>query len=170
MTTDDNHQEASSLLDVLRHVVETLQDAERSDESETAGRWTVSGRPFRIDYEYTVNTGLNPDSHWDHLGIEELSDEPTTSTDTDEGYLVDVREEGDAIIVLADLPQATAESVTTEIDHERNALVIELGEKTIERIPLDDAAITVTDSTFNNGVLEVRLQTGESTIEGGSNE
>ncbi|MDL5363086.1 gas vesicle protein GvpH [Halalkalicoccus sp. NIPERK01] len=173
MTTDDNNQETSSLLDILRHVVETLHDAERSDEGETAGHGTVSGRSFRTDYEFTVSTGLDPDpdSHWGHLGIEELSDESTaTSIDTDEGYLVDVREEGDAIIVLADLSQMTAESVTTEIDRERDELVIELGEKTIERIPLDDAAITVTDSTFNNGVLEVRLQTGESAVEGGSNE
>lgn len=173
MTTDDNRHEASSLLDIIRHVVEILQDAQRSDEGETAGHRTVLGRPFQTDYEFTVNTGLdpNPHSHWDHLGLEELSSETsTTSTDTEEGYLVDVREEGDAIIVLADLPQATAESVTTEIDHERNELVIELSGTTIDRIPLDNTAITVTDSTFNNGVFEVRLQTDESIREGAADE
>lgn len=173
MTTDDNRHETSSLFDIIRHVVEILQDAQRSDEGETAGHGTVLGRPFQTDYEFTVNTGLdpNPHSHWDYLGTEELSSETSaTSTDTDEDRLVDVREEGDAIIVLIDLPQATAESVTTEIDRERNELVIELGGKTIERIPLDDTAITVTDSTFNNGVFEVRLQTGESIREGENDE
>lgn len=173
MTTDDNRHETSSLFDIIRHVVEILQDAQRSDEGETGGHGTVLGRPFQTDYEFTVNTGLNPipHSHWDHLGTEELSSETSaTSTDTDEDRLVDVREEGDAIIVLADLPQAIAESVTTEIDRERNELVIEFGGKTIERIPLDDTAITVTDSTFNNGVFEVRLQTGESIREGENDE
>jgi HSP20 family molecular chaperone IbpA len=171
MTTDDNHHEASSLLDIIRHIIETFQDAEHIDEGETAGHGTVSGRPFRTDYEFTVSTGLNHDRYWDRPSIEELSDGTTaTISDTDEDRLVDVREEKDAIIVLADLPQATAESVTTEIDCERNELVIELGGKAIERIPLDNTAITVADSTFNNGVFEVRLQTGKSIREGENDE
>lgn len=171
MTTDNNHHEASSLLDIIRHVVETFQDAERSDEGETVGHGTVSGRSFRTDYEFTVSTGLDLDRYWDRPSIEELSDGTmATISDTDEDCLVDVREEKDAIIVLADLPQATAESVTTEIDRERNELVIELSGKTIERIPLDNTAITVTDSTFNNGVFEVRLQTGESIEKGAADE
>lgn len=169
MTTDDNHHEASSLFDIIRHAVKTLQDAQRSDEDETAGHRTVLGRPLQTDYEFTGNTVLdpNPDSHWTNRGIEDLSSELTASTtDTEEDYLVDVREEGDAIVVLADLPQVTAESVRTEIDRERNELIIELGGETIERIPLDNTAITVTDSTVNNGIVEVRLQTSESIKKG----
>lgn len=168
MTIDNNNHKASSLFDIIRHVVEILQDAQRSDESETAGQGAVSGWPFQTDYEFTVSTSLDPNhySRWDHLGIEELSSETTaTITDTDEDYLVDVREEGDAIIVLADLPQVTAESVTTEIDRKRDEPVIELGGKTVERIQLDNTAITVTDSTFNNGVFEVRLQTSEGEVD-----
>lgn len=171
MTTDDNHHEASSLLDIIRHVIETFQDTERSDEDETAGHGTVSERSFRTDYEFTVSTGLNHDRYWGRPSIKELSDGTTaTINDTNEDRLVDVREERDAIIVLADLPQATAESITTEIDRERNEFVIGLGGKIIGEIPLNDADITVTDSTFNNGVLEVRLQTGESTTEEAADE
>ncbi|MEM4781702.1 MAG: gas vesicle protein GvpH [Halalkalicoccus sp.] len=171
MTTDDNHREASSLLDVLRHVVETLQEAERSGEGEGAGHGTVSGRRFRTDYGFSVSTGPDPDSLWDRLG-DARDGNAATGTESapeageaneidDEQYLVDVREADDGIVVLADLPQATAERVTAGIDRGRNDLVIGLDDEVVERIALGDADIAVADSTFRNGVLEVRLTTGE---------
>jgi HSP20 family molecular chaperone IbpA len=168
MTTDDNHRNASSLLDVLRHVVETLQDAERSGEGDGTGSGTVSGRTFRTDYGFTVSTGPDPDSLWDRLGVDEPSEDASTATptqSTDEEYLVDVREEEDGVLVLADLPQATAEEITAGIDRERGDLVIGIEGGTTERIPLGDADIVVADSTFNNGVLEVRLGTADSSTE-----
>ncbi|MDL5363703.1 gas vesicle protein GvpH [Halalkalicoccus sp. NIPERK01] len=159
--TDDNHRETSSLLDVLRHVVETLQDAERSGEGRGTGSGTVSGRHTRTDYGFSVSTGPDPDSLWERLGVDEPSDgsdAETTPTSTDD-HLVDVREVEDGVVVLADLPQATAESVTAGIDREENDLVIGFEGEVVERIPLGDADITVADSTFRNGVLEVRLRT-----------
>lgn len=166
MTTDDNHREASSLLDVLRHVVETLQDAERSGEDNGTGRGTVSGKRTRTDYGFSVSTGPDPDSLWERLGVDEPSEAgnsgssgSTTPAPADDDHLVDLREEEDGVVVLADLPQATAESVTAGIDRERDELVIGLGSDVIERIPLGDAEIAVADSTFRNGVLEVRLRT-----------
>lgn len=166
MTTDDNHREASSLLDVLRHVVETLQDAERDDEGSKTGSGTVSGKRTRTDYGFSVSTGPDPDSLWERLGINEgseASDSGASSSSTpapaDDDHLVDVREEEDAVVVFADLPQATAEEVTAGIDRDRDDLVIGLGSDVIERIPLGDAGIDVAESTFRNGVLEVRLRT-----------
>lgn len=164
MTTDDNHRETSSLLDVLRHVVETLQDAERSGKGRGAGSGTVSGRHTRTDYGFNVSTGPDPDSLWERLGVddpsEESADEPTATTKPDtEEYLVDVRESEDGVVVLADLPRATAEGVTAGIDRERNELVIGIDDEVVERIPLGSADIAVADSTFRNGVLEVRLRT-----------
>lgn len=160
--TDDNHRETSSLLDVLRHVVETLQDAERSGEGRGTGSGTVSGRHTRTDYGFSVSTGPDPDSLWERLGVDEPEDgnvESTTPQPTDDDYLVDVREVDDGVVVLADLPQATAESVTAGIGREENDLLIGFEGEVIERIPLGDAVIAVADSTFRNGVLEVRLRT-----------
>lgn len=164
MTTDDNHRETSSLLDVLRHVVETLQDTERSGERNGAGHGTVSGKNVRTDYGFTVSTGPDPDSLWERLGDSEPSDgsESTTIDKSDEEYLVDVREEEDAVVVLADLPQATAKGITVGISHEQNELVIGNEGKAVERISLGDASISVAESTFRNGVLEVRLRTDET--------
>lgn len=167
MTTDDNHREASSLLDVLRHVVETLQDAERGDEDGKTGRGTVSGNHTRTDYGFSVSSGPDPDSLWERLGVDEPSEagdagssgSTSTPAPADDDHLVDVREEEDAVVVLADIPQATAEDVTAGIDRERGDLVIGLGSDVIERIALGDAGIAVADSTFRNGVLEVRLRT-----------
>lgn len=176
MTTDDNHHDASSLLDVLRHVVETLQEAERSGEGKGRGSGTVSGGRGRTDYGFTVSTGPDPDSLWERLGVDDPSGgaEPTTSTSSEAGtgddHLVDVREEEDGVVVLADLPRATAESVTVGIDRERNDLVIGLDGKVVERIGLGEADISVADSTFRNGVLEVRLRTDETLAEGGDDE
>jgi HSP20 family molecular chaperone IbpA len=168
MTTDDNHRNASSLLDVLRHVVETLQDAERSGEGDGTGSGTVSGRFARTDYGFTVSTGPDPDSLWDRLGGDESSQSSnsTPTQSSDEEYLVDVREEEDGVLVLADLPQATAEEITAGIDRERGDLVIGIEGGATERIPLGDANIVVADSSFNNGVLEVRLGTADSSTEG----
>lgn len=167
MTTDDNHREASSLLDVLRHVVETLQDAERGGEGEKTGGGTAPGRRFRTDYGFSVSTGPDPDSLWDRLKDASDSSEvrestPGIDTDREGDYLVDVREEGEDVVVLADLPQATAEGVTAGIDRERNDLVIGFDGEVVERIELGDADIAVADSTFRNGVLEVRLRTDET--------
>lgn len=164
MTTDDNHREASSLLDVLRHVVETLQDTERSGEGKGAGSGTISGGTTRTDYGFSVSTGPDPDSLWDRLGGEESTDSSTVTPtkSPDEEYLVDVREEENAVLVLADLPQAAAEEITAGIDRERGELVIGIEGGSTERIPLGDADIVVADSSFNNGVLEVRLQTDET--------
>lgn len=166
MTTDDNHREASSLLDVLRHVVETLQDAERGSKDGKTGHGTVSGKHTRTDYGFSVGTGPDPDSLWERLGVDEPSEAgdagssgSTTPAPADDDHLVDVREEEDAVVVLADLPRATAEDVTAGIDRERDDLVIGLGSEVIERISLGDAGIAVADSTFRNGVLEVRLRT-----------
>ncbi len=160
--TDDNHRDASSLLDVLRHVVETLQDADRNGEGKGTGGGTVSGKHARTDYGFTVSTGPDPDSLWERLGVDDPSPEsdskPTTPA-ADDDYLVDVREEEGAIVVLADLPRATAEGVTAGIDRAKNELVIGFEGEVIERIPLGDSEITVANSTFKNGVLELRLRT-----------
>lgn len=175
MTTDDNHRDASSLLDVLRHVVETLQEAERSGEGTGRGSGSVSGKHTRTDYGFTVSTGPDPDSLWERLGADEPSDggdsRSTTPTSTDEDHLVDVREDEDGVVVLADLPRATAESVTVGIDRERDDLVIGLDGDVIERIGLGKADITVANSTFRNGVLEIRLRTEtDETPDGGDDE
>ncbi|WP_122090608.1 gas vesicle protein GvpH [Halalkalicoccus subterraneus] len=161
MTPDDNHRETSSLFDVLRHVVETLQDAERSDTGRKTGSGSVSGKRTRSDYNFSVSTGPDPDSLAERLGIEDDTGESSgefTSGSSQE-YHVDVRESENSVVVLADLPRATAEGVTAGIDRERNELVIGIEGEVVERIGLGSADIDVADSSFRNGVLEVRLRT-----------
>ncbi|ADJ15738.1 gas vesicle protein GvpH [Halalkalicoccus jeotgali] len=161
--TDDNHREASSLLDALRHVVETLQEAEQNGERTGAGHGSVSGKHARTDYGFRISTGPDPDSLWERLGTDSGEEtEPTADTDTDtDDHLVDVRREDDGLVVLADLPQATAESITAGIDRAENDLVIGFDGEVVDRIALGDAEVAVADSTFRNGVLEVRLRTEE---------
>jgi len=157
----ENEREASGFLDVLRHVVDTLREMEERGE----GSGTVSGPGrFRTDYGFSARTGArpDPDSLWERLGAEGAGERGTAGGRDgidagDEDHLVDVRADDDGVTVLADLPRATAESVTAGID-DRNRLVIGIDDEVVERIPLDDADILAADTTFRNGVLEVRLR------------
>ncbi len=161
---EENEREGRGVLDVLRHVVDTLVEMERAGETRGSGRGTTS-RGIRTDYGFDAKIGgrPDPDSLWDRLGVgendeREATREPGLGDETREEYLVDVRSGDDGFVVLADLPQATAESVTAGIDS-RNRLVIGIDGGVVERIPLGDVEIGAADTTFRNGVLEVRLRT-----------
>jgi HSP20 family molecular chaperone IbpA len=157
---DENERERRGVLDVLRHVVDTLVEMERAGETRGSGSGSTS-RPFRAEYGFDAKIGArpDPDSLWDRLGTEE-SERPETTRRWDEmreEHLVDVRTDDDGFVVLADLPQATAESVSAGVDS-RNRLVIGIGDEVVERIPLGETEIDSAESTFRNGVLEVRLR------------
>ncbi|WP_331236525.1 gas vesicle protein GvpH [Natronorarus salvus] len=161
---EENEREGRGVLDVLRHVVDTLVEMERAGETRGSGHGTTS-RGVRTDYGFDAKIGArpDPDSLWDRLGVEgseerDATREPGLGDETREEYLVDVRSDDDGFVVLADLPRATAESVTAGVDS-RNRLVIGIDDEVVERIPIGDAEIIAADTTFRNGVLEVRLRT-----------
>lgn len=79
------------------------------------------------------------------------------STDGEE-FHVDSYRGDDSLTVVADLPGTTRDDLTTGIDAERNELVVAVGDTVAGRVSLPWDPVEVDDTTFNNGVLQIRLR------------
>lgn len=79
---------------------------------------------------------------------------------TDEECLLDAHYEDDTFVVLADIPGASLEELTVGIHPRKHTLVIARNETVLGRIPLPRMPRGSPHALFNNGVLEVRMETG----------
>lgn len=84
----------------------------------------------------------------------ETDDRPTWA----ETYLLDTRFEGDAFVVIADIPGASQEEVSVGINHSTYKLVIKNDGKVLERVPLPWYPVEVTRAWYNNGILDARVR------------
>lgn len=75
-----------------------------------------------------------------------------------ETYLLDSRFEGDAFVVIADIPGASQEDISVGINHSTYKLVIKNDGRVIERVPLPWYPVEVTRAWYNNGILDVRVR------------
>lgn len=75
-----------------------------------------------------------------------------------ETYLLETRFEGDAFVVIADIPGASQEDLSVGISHSTYKLVIKKDGKVLERVPLPWESVEVTRVWYNNGILDVRLR------------
>ncbi|WP_175501342.1 gas vesicle protein GvpH [Halogeometricum limi] len=81
-------------------------------------------------------------------------------TDHDHDYHVDSYRTDDELTIVADLLGTKRDDVTAGIDAKRGELVVAVGDRAVGRVPLPWDPVTVADTSFNNGVLQVRLRPG----------
>lgn len=131
-----------SIFDVVRHVIDSLQEAQREGRDSTRGAGHISGPRGRTDYGFSARIGPE-------------TEEPTAAGDHD--HLLDVRRGEDHLLVVADLPEADTDDLTAGIDRGTNDLVVGVDGKPVERVSLPWSDVDV-DARFEHGVLELRVE------------
>lgn len=149
MTDEPEDDRETTLLGAIRHVIDSLVDAEREGRTDARGTGRLPKGHFTTQYDFSGRIG------------------PPNSTDRDEGstrqtgdessYHVDVRQAGDEeLLVVADLPAVEADDLTVGLDRERNELVIGVEDRAVDRVELPWPVADV-ESSFQHGVLELRF-------------
>jgi HSP20 family molecular chaperone IbpA len=85
-------------------------------------------------------------------------DEPAADESADDDYRVESVRDGDELTVVADLLGADPDDVTAGIDPERSELVVATGGRVVGRVSLPWDPVEIVETSFNNGVLQVRLR------------
>ncbi len=139
------------LFDGLRTLAETFgklgQGGERS--------FDIGGKPGRVVFGYSVRTGL------DGARAEPFGDVPEPGQPPAEAArqpIVDVFEEADAIVVVAEIPGAAEADIACRVDG--NRLLIQAGGARRYRKQVALPVPVVADSlrhSLRNGILEIRL-------------
>lgn len=146
----------------LERLRSLLSDLESEGTIERAGR--IASARGAVDYRYSIRSGFGdaiPDSGFGGATPERRR---LQERDADE-YLVTTRQEGREFVVVADLTDVEAADLTVGIDDDGTVLVIGVEDRAVERVPLP-AASAVTDASFSNQILEIRMQP----IDTGANE
>jgi HSP20 family molecular chaperone IbpA len=137
----------AKLLDLL-----TEMDTDARGEGTRRGRWSRE----RSGVDYTLSTGgAGIRGGVDDSG--EFGFGPPASGERPEPN-VTTRETDGGVLVVADLPGVDASDVSLGIDQTANAFTLGVGGEVVGRIPVDDGDWVVTDASFANGILEVRLR------------
>lgn len=181
MTDDDNNHEPDDeeddgdtsevdlglggLFGSIGELIEALSEIDQNEDGTRSETGRVDRDSFTIDYNYDVNVGIGGDRDR-RSRSRDHSSEPERTVDVDDferdpEYEVDVREYEDEVIVSADLPGVDEEDLDITVEDDEGAVTIEAANDVIERIPLDDQ-LSVTDVSFKNQILQIRLQHTES--------
>jgi len=73
-------------------------------------------------------------------------------------YLTNTRTEEDELVVTVDLLGVSKEDIGVTFDAETGMIEIRDGERPIKRLGLEWEDATVTDASYNNHVLELRIE------------
>jgi HSP20 family molecular chaperone IbpA len=145
-----------NVFETLSELLDALEDVDTDEQR--------SGRVTRGDatFDYNINIGsINPSGEsrrnrrqrdWDIRGESE-----------DHEYRVRVNEASGELVVIADLPAVSPDDV--EVGTTDSALEIRVDGTVVESVPLDWDGAAVTDVTFKNQVLEVRVTPPDGTDE-----
>lgn len=139
----------SGLFDLLR----TLDEA---GEHRSFGHLSSTGPS--VDYGVTIGAGLG-NSRTRSGRRSRRSGRGRSSPDQHAhgDYHVTSRENGEGIVVFADLPGVDAGDLTVGLEGDGDTLLIAVGGAAVKRLSLPWAA-RAERSSFNNGVLEVHLR------------
>ncbi|ERH09226.1 MAG: GvpH [halophilic archaeon J07HX64] len=154
-TNDDDDEQNTggsiplgNVFETLSELLDALEDVDTDEQ--TSGRVTRGNATF----DYNINIGrINPSGEsrrnrrqrdWDIRGESD-----------DHEYRVRVNEASGELVVIADLPAVSPDEV--EVGTTEDALKIRVDGTVVESVPLDWDGAAVTDVTFKNQVLEVRV-------------
>ena len=130
---------------LLRQLLETLQRLDESGRSVEGGRGRRQSGTTAFEYEYSVNLGL---------GADDTADSSAAASEPD--HPVSVEETLDGASVTVDLPAVDPETLRAGVDGRR--LVVAADDERLARITLPAADYTLRTATYNNGVLQIRLE------------
>jgi HSP20 family molecular chaperone IbpA len=151
MNDEHDDDRETTLLGAIRHVIDSLVDAEREGRSGAAGTGRIPKGHFTTQYGFSGQIGRSESA-------EDGDDGASTRRTEESPYLVDVRydEEDEELLVIADLPEVDADDLTVGLDRDRDQLVIGVEDRPVERIELPWPVADV-ESGFRHGVLELRF-------------
>ncbi|GKZ12203.1 gas vesicle protein GvpH [Haladaptatus sp. T7] len=75
-------------------------------------------------------------------------------------YLTNTREEDGELVVTIDLPGVSKDDLGVTFDAETGTVEVREGERPIKRLALDWEAARVTNASYNNYILELRIGRG----------
>jgi HSP20 family protein len=143
----------SNLLDLVGNLTEAGENVNRSGEIKFGDKEKMQGV-----YGFSIRTGLGGMPKVESFGNIRESEAGPVVADTREP-IVDVFDEGEKLLVVAELPGVAKKEIKVEV----NGDVLELSttgtRKYAKEVLLPAAAKDVEPAiTYNNGVLEVRLE------------
>lgn len=153
---DDEDEENSIPLGSIFETLSELLDGLEEMDLDAGERRSGSAERDDVRFDYNVNIGsINPAGesrrnrarrNWDIRGESD-----------DHEYVVRVDETEGELVVTADLPSVDDDELEVETNEETGALEIRVDGEVVESVPLDWDGATVTDVSFRNQILEVRV-------------
>lgn len=157
---EDGDEDDAGLLGAIGRIVEALADAERDGRSDIGGAGRLPSGHFTTEYGYAGRIGIaDGDSSAGSSGAssDAMGADDEQAGDGEDVYRVDVRYDGDdELLVVADLPDVSADQLNAGIDTDTNELVIEVDERPVDRLELPWPVEDV-DGRFRHGILELRF-------------
>jgi len=143
----------SNLLDLVGNLAEAGENMNRSPEFKVGDNEKMQGV-----YGFSIRTGLGGMPKVESFGNIRESDAGPVVADTREP-IVDVFDEGDKMLVVAELPGVAKKEIKVEVNGDVVALTTTGARKYAKEVLLPAAAKEDEEMsvTYNNGVLEVRL-------------
>lgn len=149
----DKEDTDSGLSKLIRLLVAALAEAEQKGNTTFAMSGEVPGDKLSTEYGISGELGsIRPEAESEEDSMSRSSASPTP---TDE-YLIEARESGDELLVVADLPDIEAADITAGLEENRNELVLFLAGEEVERVRLPWTVADV-ESQFQHGILELRV-------------
>lgn len=160
---DDTPLVSGGLIDQLRSIIDMLAEIESEERGHRRDQGQFHHGAARVDYEYDVSIGLgrpNPfDQPPDHTDLNQVGD-------IDPGPHIEIRDHDDGMTVLADLPSVDDEDLDVRLDSDSPAVVLTEDDTVVERFDLESGVTGISDVSYNNNVLEIRLETAYSAKDG----
>lgn len=151
MNDEHDDDRETTLLGAIRHVIDSLVDAEREGRSGAQGTGRIPKGHFTAQYGFSGRVGSSESTEGERR-------ESTRRAEDESPYLIDVRydEADEELLIVADLPEVEADELTVGLDRDRNELVIGVENRPVDRVELPWPVADV-ESRFQHGVLELRF-------------
>ena len=149
--SEDSQPRRGGVSGLLRQLLDTIQRLDESGRSVERGQGRQRSGNTAFEYEYSVNMGL---------GAAETADSTPAATEPD--HPVSVQETLDGASVTVDLPAVDPESLRAGVRGRR--LVVAADDERLARVTLPEDNYSVRTATYNNGVLEIRLEDSDSEV------
>lgn len=151
--TDDGSNGDDRPNGVIQAILDLLAEMDERGDRVGRGRWADDR--FSVDYSVSIG-GLDEAFGPGGRGPRDPPDSGSRKApDAGGDPAITVREFGDEMLIVADLPNVRAEAVDVERDEQ--TVVITAEGDVLGRVPIDDEGWEVVDVSFNNDVMEARL-------------